>query len=389
MEFAFTEEQEMIRDTAAAFLAEVSSSEAVRNAMATEAGYDPRLWQRVCDEMFWQAIHIPEAHGGMGLGYVELVAMLEQMGRYLFCAPFFSTVCLGVNALRVAGNQTQQGEYLPRIAAGETATLAWTDASRGWGVGSVGIEATHDGQDFLLNGTASFVADGHTADIVVVAARAPGSSGEAGISLFVIPTDSSGLTRTWTPTMDQTRKLASLDFDNVRLAPAALMGREGEGAAPLETVLDLAAVALAADQVGGAQQALDSSVAYTQERVQFGRTIASFQAVKHKAADMMLKAEAGRSAVYYAACVADECLSGGALGKELPEAASIAKAYCSDAYFFNAGCGIQLHGGVGFTAEYDIQLFFKRAKSTESFLGDGAYHRERLAKQLLDGEPAA
>ena len=145
-------------------------------------------------------------------------------------------------------------------------------------------------------------------------------------------------------------------------------------------------MAIAADQVGGAQQALDSTVAYLQERVQFGRVIASYQALKHKAADMMVKAEAARSAVYYAACIADEALAGNPLGEELAEAASIAKAYCSDAYFFNAGCGIQLHGGVGFTAEYDIQLYFKRAKSTETFLGNGAWHRERLARALLDRE---
>ena len=155
-------------------------------------------------------------------------------------------------------------------------------------------------------------------------------------------------------------------------------------AAGMAKIIDLATVAIAADQVGGTQQALDMTVAYLQERVQFGRVIASYQAVKHKAADMMVRAEAGRSAVYYAACIADEALSGGPLGRELAEAASIAKAYCSDAYFFNAGCGIQLHGGVGFTAEYDIQLYFKRAKSTETFLGNGAYHRERLARLLLD-----
>ena len=148
-------------------------------------------------------------------------------------------------------------------------------------------------------------------------------------------------------------------------------------------------MAIAADQVGGSQQALDSTVAYLQERVQFGRVIASYQAVKHKCADMMLKVEAARSAAYYAACIADEALRGGPLGTELPEAASVAKAYCSDAYFHNAGTGIQLHGGVGFTAEYDIQLYFKRAKSTETFLGNGAWHRERLAARLLDEEMPA
>jgi alkylation response protein AidB-like acyl-CoA dehydrogenase len=151
----------------------------------------------------------------------------------------------------------------------------------------------------------------------------------------------------------------------------------------------LATVAISADQLGGSQQTLDATVDYLQQRVQFGRVVASYQAVKHKAADMMVKVEASRSAVYYAACIADEALQGEALGSQLAEMASIAKAYCSDAYFHNAGSAIQLHGGVGFTAEYDIQLYFKRAKSTETFVGDGAYHRQRLACMLLDGEALA
>ncbi|WP_116367417.1 acyl-CoA dehydrogenase family protein [Parahaliea mediterranea] len=389
MEFAFTEEQQMIRDTAADFLAEVSTSEAVRAAMNTEAGFEAALWERVCQEMFWQAIHIPEEHGGMGLGYVELVAMLEQMGRYLFCSPFFSTVCLGVNALRLAGSDAQQAQYLPAIVAGKTATLAYAAANGGWGSDAITATCTPSGEGFVLQGSYRYVSDGHTADILIVAARAPGSTGDEGVSLFVVDANSAGITRRWLPTMDQTRKQAEITLDGVSVAADALMGEAGKAWGPLQSVLDLARVAIAADQVGGAQQSLDITVDYLQERVQFGRVIASYQAVKHKAADMMVKVEAGRSALYYAACVADEALSGGALGAELAEAASVAKAWCSDAYFFNAGCGIQLFGGVGFTAEYDIQLYFKRAKSTETFLGDAAFHRERLAQQILDGEAAA
>jgi alkylation response protein AidB-like acyl-CoA dehydrogenase len=389
MEFKFTEEQEMIRDTAEAFLAEVSTSAAVREAMATELGYDPQLWQRVCQEMFWPAIHIPEEYGGMGLGYVELVAMLEQMGRHLFCSPFYSTVCLAANALLVAGNEAQKAQYLPQIVAGTTATLAYTGVSGRWDADAVGVVCQEAGDAYTLSGRYRYVPDGHSAQLLVVAARLPGSIGEQGISLFVLPADTAGITRQWLPTMDQTRKQAQLVFDNVCVPAAALMGEQGLAWSQLEKIIDLATVAIAADQVGGAQQSLDITVDYLQERVQFGRVIASYQAVKHKAADMMLKAEASRSAIYYAACIADEALAGGDLGEQLAEAASIAKAYCSDAYFFNAGCGIQLFGGVGFTAEYDIQLYFKRAKSTETFLGDGAYHRERLAQQLLDSEVAA
>ncbi len=389
MEFRFTEEQEMIRGTAEAFLAGVSTSAEVRRAMVTELGYDPALWQRVCGEMFWQAIHIPEQCGGMGLGYVELVATLEQMGRHLFCSPFYSTVCLGVNALRVAGSEEQQAVWLPRIVEGATATLAYTGTGGRWDASTVELQWIEDGAGYRLDGTCRYVPDGHSADLLVVAARAPGSEGEAGISLFVLPADSPGIDRAWLPTMDQTRKQAQLVFQGVAVGADALLGEAGQAWPALEKIIDLAAVAIAADQVGGAQQALDSTVDYLQERVQFGRVIASYQAVKHKCADMMLKVEAARSALYYAACIADEALAGSPLAQELPEAASVAKAYCSDAYFFNAGTGIQLHGGVGFTEEYDIQLYFKRAKSTETFLGDGAYHRERLARRLLDGEAAA
>jgi len=389
MDFKFTQEQEMIRDTAQAFLAEVSTSAAVRAAMATELGYDPALWSRITGEMFWQAIHIPEQYGGMGLGYVELVAMLEQMGRYLLCAPFYSTVCLATNALLIAGTEEQKERYLPQIVGGTTATLAYTGNSGGWDASAVELICLADGKGFTLNGSCRYIPDGHSAQLLVVAAREQHSVGEQGISLFVLAPDTAGITRRWLPTMDQTRKQAELQFDNVSVTASAVMRSPGEAWPLLATIIDLATVAVAADQLGGSQQALDSTVQYLQERVQFGRVIASYQAVKHKAADMMVKVEASRSAVYYAACIADETLQNSALGAELPEAASVAKAYCSDAYFHNAGTGIQLHGGVGFTAEYDIQLYFKRAKSTETFLGDGAFHRERLARQILDGETAA
>ncbi|MEH6610864.1 MAG: acyl-CoA dehydrogenase family protein [Halioglobus sp.] len=384
MEFKFTEEQEMIRETAESFLAEVSTSQAVRAAMNTELGYDPQVWQRICEDMFWQAIHCPEEYGGMGLGYVELVATLEQMGRRLLCSPFYATVCLAANALLTLGSAAQKAEYLPQIVAGKTATLAYTGVSGRWDANAVDVICEADGDGYRVNGRYRFVPDGHSADLLIVAARQSGSLDKEGISLFVLPAETSGITRKWLPTMDQTRSQGELVFDNVYLDSASLLGEENKGWAPLSRVIDLATIAIAADQVGGAQQALDSTVAYLQERVQFGRVIASYQAVKHKAADMMLKVEAARSALYYAACTADDAILGTATPAELSEAASIAKAYCSDAYFFTAGCGIQLHGGVGITAEYDIQLYFKRAKSTETFLGDGSYHRERIASLLLD-----
>jgi alkylation response protein AidB-like acyl-CoA dehydrogenase len=375
----------MIRDTAQAFLAEISSSQAIRSAMATEQGYEEQIWQRICDEMYWQAIHIPEEYGGMGLGYVELVAMLEQMGRYLLCSPFFSTVCLASNALMIAGTEAQKRQYLSQICDGSlTATVAYTGSNGQWGASAIQGTVGLQGDNYVLNGSYRYVPDGHTADLLIVATRNEGSTGEEGISLFVIPANTPGVSRTWLPTMDQTRKQAEIVLNNVTLTKDNLMGEEASAWPQLRKVIQLATIATAAEQTGGSQQVLDLTVAYTKERVQFGRPVAGFQAVKHQAADMMLRTEVARSAVYYAACVAEESINGGPLAGELAEAASVAKAYCSDGYFKNASDAIQLHGGVGFTWEYDVHLYFKRAKSSGLFLGNATYHRELVATMLLD-----
>ena len=383
----------MIRDTAEAFLLSESTSDIVRKTMATESGYDEALWQRVCAELYWPAITIPEAQGGMGLGYVELAATLEQMGRFLFCAPFFSSVCLAGNALLVAADDTQKAAWLPKLIEGDTATLAFSGATGGRCADDIGVVFRKDGDSYILSGEAHYVVDGHTADWVIIAARNAKDANDVG--LFVVTAGSEGLSRRWLPTMDQTRKQAALALDDVVLSDALRLAGADNAKQALTDTLDLATIALAAEQVGVAQQALDTTLGYMSEREQFGRRIASYQAVKHKAADMMVKSEAARSAVYYAACVAQEYLDGGTLASELAEAASVAKAWCSDASFFNAGCGIQLHGGVGFTWEYDIQLLFKRARAAEAYLGNSAWHRERIAGQLLDeasvtaGEEAA
>ncbi len=393
MEFAFTEEQKMIRDTAESFLAEVSTSEAIRTAMASEKGYDDALWSNVCRDLFWQAIHIPEQYGGMGLGYIELVGMLEQMGRYLFCSPFFSTACLATNALLIAGTEAQKAEYLPRICTGMTGTLAYTCkiatyVGGQWGAEAVQVVAKKEGNNFVLDGTLRYVPDGASAELLIIAARKQGSFGEEGISLFVVPADTIGIERVALPTMDQTRKQAEIRLNNLRIPNTSLMGVEGKAWPNLAKIIDLATIAVAAEQMGGAQEVLDITVKYTKERKQFNRPIASFQAIKHKAADMMTRVEVARSGVYYAACVAQEVLDEingkiSEIAAELPEAASVAKAYCSDAYFKNAGEAMQMHGGVGFTWEYDVHLFFKRAKASEHFLGNAAYHRERIANIVL------
>lgn len=385
MEFAFSDEQDMIRTSAEGFLAEISDSAAVRAAMASDLGHNPAVWRRLSEEMVWPAIHIPEQYGGLGLGFVELAILLEQMGRRLFCSPFFASACLATPALLLAGNEAQKVRWLPQLAAGSlTATLAYASDNR-WGVDAVQATARAEGEGFVLDGVLRHVVDGHSAGLLIVAAR-----GEQGISLFAVDAATPGVTRSLKPTLDQTRKLAEVTLAQVYLGPDALLGEAGQGAALLQTVLQLACVSLAAEQTGGAQQALDLTLAYTAERQQFGRAIAGFQAIKHRAADMMLEVECARSAAYYAACVAEEALFGGgdqAVAGELPLAAALAKARCSEAFFHCAAESIQLHGGVGFTWEYDPHLYFKRARASEAFLGSPSWHRERIAAALL-GEPA-
>jgi alkylation response protein AidB-like acyl-CoA dehydrogenase len=377
MDFTFNEEQEELRATARSFLEDQAGSEEIRKAMESDLGYDPELWKQIGMELGWPSVHIPEEYGGLGLGYVELMALLEVAGGSLLCAPFFSSVCLGANALLVGGSEEQKQELLPGIAEGQTiATLACVEDSGHWDAASIEATAREDGGDFILDGKKSFVLDGHCADLMIVAARAPGTKGEDGIELFALPSSTEGITQRMLPTMDQTRRLSEIELAGVRVPASSRMGDAGSGWASLRKTLDLAAVAIAAEQAGGAQKCLDMAVEYAKERIQFGRPIGSFQAIKHKCADMMVQVESARSAAYYAGCVAAED------GEELPTVASLAKAYCSDTYFRCAADSLQIHGGVGFTWEYDVHVHLKRAKSTESFLGDATYHRELVAQRI-------
>jgi alkylation response protein AidB-like acyl-CoA dehydrogenase len=337
--------------------------------METTEGYDPATWSQLAEQLGLQSLIIPEEFGGQGYGYVELTVVLEEMGRALLCAPYFSTVVLAANTLLHSGDDAAKKELLPGIASGETiATVAFTEESGRWDEGGITIEATKSGDGYVLNGTKMFVLDGHTANLIIAAART-----SAGVSLFRVDGDASGLTPTPLSTMDQTRKQARLEFDNT---PAQLIGTDGAGWSVLERVLDLAAVGLAAEQVGGAQKVLDMAVEYAKVRVQFGRPIGSFQAIKHKCADMLLEVESAKSAAYYAGWCASE------LNDELPSVASLAKAYCSEAYFHAAAENIQIHGGIGFTWEHPAHLYFKRAKSSELLFGDPTYHRELLAQRI-------
>ncbi|MGD0748600.1 MAG: acyl-CoA dehydrogenase family protein [Acidimicrobiales bacterium] len=369
MNFAFSDEQEELRTSVRRFLAEKSPETEVRRLMDTTEGYDPAVWSQMADQLGLQSLTIPEEFGGSGFTYVELLVVLEEMGAALLCAPFFSSVALGANALLTSGDDEAKKAYLPGIASGETiATLAITEDNGKWDFSGIELAATKKGDGWELNGHKMFVIDGHVANLIIVAARTA-----AGVSLFAVDGDAAGLTRTPLPTMDQTRKQARLEFAST---PAVLIGTDGGAEPGLSKTLDLAAVALAAEQVGGAQRVLDASVEYAKTRIQFGRPIGSFQAIKHKCADMLLEVESAKSAAYYAAWAAADD------SDELPVVASLAKSYCSEAYFHAAAENIQIHGGIGFTWEHPAHLYFKRAKSSELLLGDPSYHRELLAQRI-------
>ena len=369
MSFSFSEEHEEFRRTIRNFLTAKSPEQEVRRLMETESGYDTTVWRQMAQQLGLTGLHIPEQYGGSGFTYVELTIALEEMGRALLCAPFFSTVVLATNVLLTVDDPTARVNYLPGIAAGETtATLALSEDSGRWDEAGIEALARRESSGWTITGAKSFVLDGLTADLILVAARS-----DIGISLFAVPSGARGLTRTALPTMDQTRKLARLEFEDT---PAILLGTDGGGWPILERVLDLACVALAAEQVGGAQQVLEMTVQYASDRVQFGRPIGSFQVVKHKLADMLMEVESAKSAAYYAGwCAAED-------NDELPVVAAIAKAYCSTAYSHTTTESIQIHGGIGFTWEHPAHLYFKRAKSSELLFGHPTYYRELLAERI-------
>jgi alkylation response protein AidB-like acyl-CoA dehydrogenase len=372
MIFAFTDEQRELAATLRRFLQDKSPSSEVRRLMQTEAGYDPQTWSQLAGQLGLPGLVIPEKHGGSGAGPVELAVASEEMGRALLCAPFFATAVLAAQALLASGDEAAQEEFLPGIADGATiATVAVCEDDGAWTADGVATRARRSGDGYVLDGRKSFVIDGHTAGLLLVVARADG-----GPSLFAVRGDADGLARRPLETLDLTRKQAALALDAV---PARLIGAEGSAADIVAATLRLGAVALAAEQVGGAQRCLDMSVEYAKIRMQFGRPIGSFQAIKHMCADMLLEVESARSAAYYAAWAAQDG------SDELPLVASLAKACCSEAYFRAAADNIQIHGGIGFTWEHDAHLYYRRAKSTELMLGTPAEHREIAAGYLIEG----
>ena len=375
MNFGFNEEQELLRSTARKFFENECPSEVVRRLMETPEGMNPALWTKLA-EQGWTGLIYPEEFDGMGLGLVDLVVLMEEMGRAVVPGPYFSTLLLGGLALLEAGSDAQKKEWLPRIASGhKRVTLAWMEPSAILGPDGVTLSVTRKNGRFVLSGTKLFVPDAHTADAIVVAARtSPGGGDGAGVSLFLLPKDTAGMEVKLLPTMDQTRKLCEVTLRDAQVDADALVGAADRGFIPMGRALDRATVALCAEMCGGAQKVLDMTVEYAKIRQTFGRPIGSYQGVKHKAADMLVDVENSKSITYYAAWALDE---GAAEG---PLAVSMAKAYVSDAFRRVAALGIQLHGGIGFTWEHDLHLYFKRAKGSEFAFGDATYHRERVAQ---------
>ncbi len=374
MDFAFSEEQEMLRASAREFLAKQCPSSYVRHMMEVEDAWDPAFWARLA-ELGWTGLGIPEHYGGVGT-FLDLVVVLEEAGGALLPGPFFSTMGMAVPTLLEAGSEAQKKEVLSAIAAGTArATVAVTEPSGRWDAQGVTLAAQPAGAGWRLDGVKLFVPDAAVADHMIVAARTR-AEGEHGVTLFMVSGRPRGLTVSPLKTLDMTRRWYEVRFDGVELPAGAVVGSVDQGWPPLRRALDWAAAGLCAEMVGGAQHVLDTSVEYAKTRHQFGKPIGIYQAVSHKLADMLLETESARSATYYAAWAVD------ADAPDRTMAASMAKAYTSDAYRRAAGNGIQVHGGIGFTWEHDMHLYFKRAKASEVTLGDATYHRELVAQAL-------
>ena len=376
MDFGFSEEQELLRTTTRDFLAKECPMTFVRQMMEEDRGFTDTFWKKTA-EQGWTGLLIPEEYGGSGLTFVDMVVVLEEMGRVVVPGPFFSTAILGGVALLEGGSRAQKQELLPKLAAGERRiTLAQLEPNARWDAEGIELRAEQDGGGYRLSGTKLFVPDGHTADLLVVAGRVPGSQGADGVGLFLVDARSRGVTTTLLKTMDQTRKLAEVVLEDVAVPAERALGAPDAGWSLLERIVDRGKVGLCAEMCGGAQRVLEMSVDYAKVREQFGRPIGSFQAIQHKCANMLVESESSKSATYYA---------GWAVANDVPEAplaAAMAKAYCSDAYRHIAGEGIQIHGGIGFTWEHDMHIYFKRAKSSEVTFGDATWNREIVAQLI-------
>jgi alkylation response protein AidB-like acyl-CoA dehydrogenase len=380
MDVSLSKVQIDIAKEARRFLDKECPTDYARQMFEDERGFTDDIWIKMT-EMDWMRVRIPEPHGGMGMDQMDLTMVLEEMGRAVLPGPFFSTVLLAAEAIMEAGTDSQKKRYLPGIANGEIrGTLALHESDGGADLGYIQMQASVDGDGFVLNGTKLFVPDAHVADFLVCAARTEaGNDSTQGITLFLVDLSADGISVSPLPTMDGTRKLCAVDFREVRMSSQGVMGELHRGWGPLSRALQRAQVGLCAECVGGAQRAMEIATEYAKIRIQFDQPIGAFQAIKHRCAQMYVEVESARSILYWAAWAQDY-----GSPEEAALAASVAKAYCSEAYTHVATGAIQVLGGTGFAWENDIHLFLKRAKANEQALGDPVYHRERVL-QLLTG----
>jgi len=373
MDLGLTEEQELLKNSARDFLEKEVPEAYVRQMEEDETGYSPEVWRKTAD-LGWQGLIIPEEYGGAGFGFLDLIVLLEEFGRALVPGPFIPTM-VAATAIMEGGSEEQKKEYLPKIASGDViGTLAFTEPSARFDAEGVELRAEKQGGDYFLNGTKLFVSDAHVADLLVVVART-GGTGEDGISLFLVDAKSSGISTEVLKTI-ASDKQCEVKFENVKVPAANLLGAEGKGWEIMQRVILQATCMEAAYLVGLAQMDFEISVNYAKERVQFGRPIGSFQAIQHKAADMVTDVDGARFIMYRAAWSVAE----GEPDADLQ--VSMAKAWVSDATRRVVAHGQQIHGGIGFTKDYKIQLFFRRQKKGELMWGDGDYHREKVADLL-------
>lgn len=363
--FVLTPEQEELAATARRFFQQHSAASAVRTAMADETGVDRNIWRRMGQELGFLGMAVPEEYGGAGGGFVELATLMEEAGRALVCAPLLGSTVLATNAVLLSNDDKAKAALLPGLATGEQIGAMALGGTSTWSPDNVRLSAIEEDGGWFLEGEEFHVIDGNVADLVLTAARTP--VGEC--SLFAVRLPAAGAQRKALPTLDQTRPLCNLTFRHV---PAQLVGPAGQGWSVVERVMQLGALGIAAEQLGGADRCFEIALEYLKLRQQFDRPIGSFQALKHRCADLAMELESARALVMYAARAA----AGGA--EDFPAAASMAKAHCSDTYFHAAAECIQMLGGIGFTWEHDAHLFFKRATADRLLLGSPEAHNELL-----------
>lgn len=380
MDFDFSEDQGMLRNLVREFLTDRVTIAHVRKMMDDSRGYDSDIYSELIGMGF---LSFPENYGGAGLGMIETCIVLEEMGRAPYPGPFFATVVLAGGAIRHSGDENAMARYLPDIARADlTATLAFQEDALAWDASAIQLTMEQDGDGWKLNGTKRFVPWGHAVDVVLVAARSGGGEGPDGVSLVAIPRDTAGISVEPTAMLDLTSKTATLTFENVHVPAENVIGAVGGAWPALELTLRDAAVAAAAETLGASRKALEMSTDYAKVRKQFGQFIGQFQAVKHKLAEMLEQVENAHAAVYYAAWAID------ADAPDAMLAASVAKSSVNQAGRKVTGDAIQVHGGIGYTWEYDLHLYWKRAKYYEPLYGDTDYHRERVLQEVLAGRTA-